>query len=92
MNYPNKNNQEILKSVLNICDIHVKRIESAYSHSSHLFPVSPETVNQFNEETLLNLEMLSSRFSKLQDLIGVKLFSLVLEISSDHDLSKPQNF
>lgn len=84
MNKSPKNNQEILKSVLNICDVHVKRIESSFAQVKHIFPISAELLLKIDEQSLLNLEMLSSRFSKLQDLMGVKLFSLVLELAGDH--------
>lgn len=84
MNKMPKNNQEILNSVLNICDVHVKRIESSLKQVKTIFPITVELLLNIDEQNLLNLEMLSSRFSKLQDLIGVKLFSLVLELAGDH--------
>lgn len=65
MNNAPKKSQEIIKSVLNICDVHVKRIESAFNQVKSIFPFSPELVTKIDEQSLLNLEMLSSRFSKL---------------------------
>lgn len=80
---PHSENQDILKSVLSICDIHVERIESAFNQVKDIFPITQEILIKNDNDILLNIEMLSSQFSKLQDLMGAKLFSMIIDVSGE---------
>ena len=69
---------EILKSQIDICNIHTSRIEKALHHINHLLPFDPNKISKLSDEELSFLELLTSRFAKLQDNIGQKIFPLML--------------
>lgn len=68
-----------MESALEIAKIHAKRLTYALDKLSLIFPISPDKVTTFTDEELLLLELLTSRFAKLQDFMGTKLFTLFLE-------------
>ena len=68
------------QSVLNTCEIHGKRLNTAYQKVSDLFPLTANRVQQVTDENLGYLELLTSRFCKLQDLIGSQLLACVIEL------------
>ncbi len=72
--------QEILRSNIGICDIHAERLQSALEHLKHLFPIQPSSLKNLHDQDLSFLELLTSRFAKLQDAIGQKIFPKLLEI------------
>lgn len=63
---------------LKVGSIHVTRINYARLKLSASFPISPDILNNLTEEEFAVLELYISRFSKLQDLLGNKIFSLFL--------------
>ena len=67
------------ESALEIARIHAKRLIYALEKLSPIFPVSSEKVIVLTDEELLFLELMTSRFAKLQDFMGAKLFTLFLE-------------
>ncbi len=71
---------EILRSSINICDLHMARLNTALSGTSHLFPMSPKILENMPDTDLAMLNMLTTRFSSLQDTIGHKIFPLVVEL------------
>lgn len=68
-----------LDEIIKIADIHVSRIQSAMKRMRYLFPISGKRVGELLEEELVWLELLVSRFGKLQDLIGSKIIDLFFE-------------
>ncbi len=71
---------EILRSVIQVCDIHASRLEMALLHIKSIAPIQIEKILNFSDQELSFLELLTSRFSKLLDLIGRKVFPSVLRI------------
>jgi hypothetical protein len=55
---------------LKIAHIHRKRITHSADYLKHVFPLSAETVSSLEECNLLHLEILTSRFAKLQTYCG----------------------
>lgn len=80
-----KKNQFILKSILNECDKHLKRMNFAYKKISPLFPITKERISKLNEDEISYIDQIIYKFSKLQDAIGQKLFKAVL-IFLDEDV------
>ena len=76
----NNNELIILQQELSTCTVHVKRIKMALYRTSNLFPLTLENVNNISEENLGFLEILTSRFAKLQDNIGQKIFPVILKL------------
>lgn len=68
-----------MESALEIAKIHVKRLAYALEKLSPIFPMPADKVNALTDEELLLLELLTSRFAKLQDFMGAKLFTVFLE-------------
>jgi hypothetical protein len=62
-----------------ICQIHVNRLELAINRTQHLYPFNANILEKVSEEELGFLEIFSTRFSKLQDALGEKVFSLLLK-------------
>ena len=62
-----------LKEILKIADIHVKRIEMAIDDLQDIIPLDENKIVSFSKQELLVIELLTSRFAKLQDLIGKKI-------------------
>jgi hypothetical protein len=63
-----------------IADIHAARLESALKKVSEMIPFTAEKFKDLNDQQIAYLDMVTLRFSKLQDVIGVKIFPLTLEI------------
>ncbi len=72
--------QEILKSNIEICDIHADRIQQALNYLKPLLPIQPSALESLGGQDLGFLELLTGRFAKLQDAIGQKIFPNLLEI------------
>jgi len=83
-----KKNQYILKSILNECDKHLKRMRFAYGKISSLFPLSKERISKLKEEEISYIDQFIYRFSKLQDAIGQKLFKSVLILLDEDVINK----
>ncbi len=84
-------NSSDLKGILNqeikICDLHVSRIRLAIDRIQKLLPFTPQLLENLPLEQLGFLDIITGRFSKLQDTIGQKVFPLILEILQE-DISK----
>lgn len=69
---------KLLKEYEEIADLHADRLQMALEHLKTLFPLTKAKMKNFSDEQLGYLEILTTRFSKLQDLIGGKIFTLIL--------------
>jgi hypothetical protein len=70
----------LLLSLVAISDIHANRLEKALAHTTHLLPFNPTCLQRLTDDELGYLEMLTSRFAKLQDSLGAKIFPLLLQL------------
>lgn len=70
-----------------IADIHVRRLMASLEKTDTLFPFTPESLSALTDEQVALLDMMTTRFSKLQDLIGGKIFPLILNILGEDALS-----
>ncbi len=70
---------ELLAYELKICFIHIDRLKLALKKTEHLYPFTEEIIRHIPEEDLVYLELLTVRLGKLQDTLGEKVFSLILE-------------
>jgi len=73
----------IYQEIFDICKRHAERLSWAMNHLQSKFPLSAETVLQLSEMDLAVLDQFSTRFSKLQDAMGAKLFPAVLELTKE---------
>ena len=70
---------EVMQSFIEIGDIHADRLEKALRHISHRVPFQALDMNKFADDELSYMEMMTSRFAKLQDILGAKVFPLLLQ-------------
>lgn len=68
-----------MQEIINICDIHIDRINISIKHIERFFPINAELVKKLDIKDLVWFELLVSRFGKLQDLLGKKINRYFLE-------------
>jgi hypothetical protein len=68
-----------------ITDIHANRLNIAILKTAKLFPINAVALNELNNEELAFLDMVTTRFGKLQDIIGSKIFPLILDLLGEND-------
>ncbi|MFN7038088.1 MAG: hypothetical protein ACK4OM_00760 [Alphaproteobacteria bacterium] len=73
--------QEIfLSDYIKIAAIHAERLKSALEEFDNLVPLNVKKLEHMSITQIAFLDMMTTRFSKLQDIIGAKIFPLILEI------------
>ncbi len=65
---------------LKIAKIHIERIDFALAKIKDLRPFCETSIINLSGEEVSLVELATSRFGKLQDLIGAKIFPLLLKI------------
>lgn len=73
-----------IEDLINVADIHASRIKLAIEGSRKLFPLSKDKIEELLDTHLMCLELLTSRFAKLQDYIGNKLSTELLKLTGDY--------
>lgn len=73
----------LFDSILKVAQIHSGRLQKAMQALDPFAPFSEEFVGNLSDEQIAYFEFFIHRFMKLQDLMGTKLFPLVLEISEE---------
>lgn len=76
-----------IKETINICEIHKQRLEYAYSKISVMLPINEENYYNIENNLIAYIDQYIFRFSKLQDVIGQKLFKEILMLA-DEDVEK----
>lgn len=71
----------VFKSILEICEKHEQRLSSAISHLRPFFPFSAQAIISFSDVELAFCDQFLLRYSKLQDYMGEKLLTAVLELT-----------
>lgn len=74
------NKKDLLKSQLEICDMHYSRLKLAIAKIGNFFPLDEKFLSLISEDNLGYLEILTTRFAKLQDMLGEKVFVSILDI------------
>ena len=69
---------------LDVCLRHADRLTWAMSQLHAKFPLTPDAITGLNDTELAVLDQFSTRFAKLQDAMGAKLFPAVLEVAQEH--------
>ncbi|MDF3033594.1 MAG: hypothetical protein K0R76_548 [Alphaproteobacteria bacterium] len=72
-------NETVVQSLLDTAAIHEKRLLYALNHLAPTLPIAAEKVRSLNDQEILIVELLISRFSKLQGFLGSKLIDVVVE-------------
>ena len=70
-------------SYVQVCETHANRLQDAIIDTSHLVPFTIDNISTLNKLDAALLEVITSRFAKLQDTCGQKIFPLVLTCSGE---------
>ena len=73
--------QKRLKYYFNEAQIHIDKIKKANKVLKEVMPIDITTLENLSEQQQDKLDILAFRFSKLQDLLGDKIFRKILEYS-----------
>jgi hypothetical protein len=68
----------IMAYSIKIASVHANRLQYALDNLQKTFPLNPTAIENLDMDQLLLIELLISRFSKLQDFMGNQLFNLLL--------------
>ena len=74
---------ETIAEILIICGRHAERLKWAMTELQVHLPFSVTKLAQLTDVELAILDQFSTRFGKLQDLMGAKLFPEVLELTKE---------
>ena len=74
---------EKITEILKICHRHADRLQWAMQQLQHHLPFTKDTLQQLSDVELAILDQFSTRFGKLQDLMGAQLFPAVLELTKE---------
>ncbi len=69
-----KNTVNRLNKYLKEANIHIQRIDEVLNTLRNIYPITTEKLNNLDTEKKNALDVLAFRFSKLQDLLGNKIF------------------
>jgi hypothetical protein len=69
----------LLSDYIKVADIHATRLKEALKASAQFLPLVPTRLATLPAQQLSFLDMMAMRFGKLQDVIGTKIFSLLLD-------------
>lgn len=72
-----------LDSLFKVAKIHADRLSTSMQRLQPKMPLSPRDVEAFTFDDMLLWEMFVNRFSKLQDLIGAKIFKAVIDYAGE---------
>lgn len=75
-------NQSIIE-ILKICDRHADRLNWAMTELQPHFPLSATSLGDLTDLEIAVLDQFSTRFGKLQDAMGAKLFPAILELTKE---------
>lgn len=68
-----------LEDYMQVADLHAQRLNAALHQIEPFAPITPQEFKTFSDQQVAFLDMASTRFGKLQDIIGARIFPLILE-------------
>ncbi len=74
---------ELYRETLKICQRHVDRLDWSMQQMQKHLPFEANTLSELSDVDLAILDQFSTRFSKLQDVMGEKLFPAILELTKE---------
>ena len=72
-----------LIQIFEICDTHIKRMQYAKTKVIEILPISQASYINPDDDTIGFLDQFIFRFSKLQDIMGARLFPATLELLAE---------
>jgi hypothetical protein len=81
--------EQRLRTSIQKCKVHMKRLQYASNQIAGLFPLTVDKYNSVSEANIGNIDQLVFRFTKLQDEIGNNTFRYMLEYLQEDINDKP---
>jgi len=81
--------QQKISNIIDECELHVKRLNYASDKLKTLMPLDDKSYQNLKDEHTGSLDQFIFRFSKLQDAIGQRLFSGLLELLKEPVKQQP---
>jgi len=75
------------QKIINECDIHILRINSAYQKTVAILPLTADKYTKLSDDEVEHIDQYLFRFAKLQDTIGKRLFKAILS-SLEEDIEE----
>ena len=75
------------QKIINECDIHILRINSAYQKTVAILPLTADKYTKLSDDEVGYIDQYLFRFAKLQDTIGKRLFKAILS-SLEEDIEE----
>ncbi|MCX7120998.1 MAG: nucleotidyltransferase domain-containing protein [Gammaproteobacteria bacterium] len=72
-----------IESCVAIAERHNKRLSWAIKKMASFMPLTAERFEKLSDEEVAILDMFSTRFGKLQDILGVKVLPMILELTEE---------
>jgi len=72
--------KEIVQGIFATCNIHAERMRWAMNRIQVFIPFTVEKIESLSPEDVAFIDLFTTRFSKLQDLMSAKLFPLIIDI------------
>lgn len=76
--------QQQLQRTMAECEVHRKRLARAHGKIAALFPASAETLQTLDDAQVDTLDAYLYRFTKLQDVMGQRLFPQTLDLLAEN--------
>ena len=80
--------EQSLAQLIEICLIHERRMIHGLKRINHLMPMTSEKLEQMSDDDYLCLDGVVGRFEKLQDTLGQKIFSRILKLEEEFEISE----
>jgi len=80
---PTMKKQQFLLDYIRIADLHAKRLSYALDEAKDFLPLTADKMAKLSDKQISITDMAINRFSKLQDVIGSKIFPLFLELMGE---------
>jgi hypothetical protein len=75
--------EETLEKLLETADIHAQRMRETLNRIKLFQPITPKFVEQLSDDQTILFDSYILRFTKLQDLLGAKIFGKALEFAEE---------
>ncbi len=74
---------KFLSSVANTAKMHEERLRDALERLSTILPINEQKLAKLSKDDYAYLDVIAVRYAKLQDLIGSKIFAILLEVMAE---------
>lgn len=75
----NEDNSNKLKDILNVLETNFQRLNFAYLRNEKFLPFTKSVLHGLDPEQISFVDQYIFRFAKIQDIMGEKLFGIILE-------------